>query len=446
MMKLARWGLALLLAACGGGDATSDGGQDGSVVGDGAQSDGGNPNDANGSDTYVPPPTGCPVLPAPSGTVVMVTPAQAGMLTSIVTSAASGTSIVLADGTYALTGTLQLAKANVTLRSASNDKTKVILDASYTVNEAIAISASNVTVAHVTIRRAVDHPIHAYTTSNSDVTGIRIYGVHIEDGGEQFIKINSGNMTSWVDDGRVECSTFLMTPAGVPHVEPNPGGCYTGGIDAHGAKGWIVRLNQFKDIHCTNGSLAEHAIHFWTGSRDTLVENNVIIDCGRGIGFGLGNGGGRTYNPDPFPNVAPIGHFGGIIRNNVIWATTQYFDTGVELNQARGTKVFHNTVVSNTQGGSFFSSIDYRFANTDVEIRNNLTNKITVRDGANGTLSNNLEMTPLSLFVNPIAFDFHLQASAMQAIDTGMVVMESGLDMDAEPHTKGAPDIGADEH
>lgn len=447
MMKLARWGLAPLLAllACGGGDATPDGGGLDGQVGDGAQPDGGNPNDANGSDTDVPPPTGCAPLPAPSGTIVMVSPAQAGMLTSIVTNAAAGTSIVLADGTYALTGTLQLAKPDVTLRSASNDKTKVILDASYTVNEAIAISASNVTVAHVTIKRAVDHPIHAYTTGNADVTGIRIYGVHIEDGGEQFIKINSGNMTSWLDDGRIECSTFLMTPAGVPHVEPNPGGCYTGGIDAHGAKGWIVRLNQFKDIHCTNGSLAEHAIHFWTGSRDTLVENNVIIDCGRGIGFGLGNGGGRTYNPDPFPNVAPIGHFGGIIRNNVIWATTQYFDTGIELDQARGTKVFHNTVVSNTGGGSFFSSIDYRFANTDVEIRNNLTNKITVRDGAQGTLSNNLELTPLSLFVNAPALDFHLQASATQAIDKGMVVTESGIDIDAEPHTKGAPDIGADE-
>ena len=77
--------------------------------------------------------------------------------------------------------------------------------------------------------------------------------------------------------------------------------------------------------------------------------------------------------------------------------------------------------------------------------RNNLTNRITVRDGAKGTLSNNLEMTSLSLFVNPTEFDFHLQASATQAIDKGIVVTESGVDIDAEPHTKGAPDIGADE-
>src|SRR5262249_6747725 len=147
----------------------------------------------------------------------------------------------------------------------------------------VAISASDVTVADVTIRRATDHPIHAYTLSSVPVTGIRIHGVHIEDGGEQFIKINSGDQMSWVDRGLVECSTFLLTPAGRPRIEPNPGGCYTGGIDAHGAQGWIVRHNRFEGIHCDNGGLAEHAIHFWTGSRDTLVENNVIVDCARGI-------------------------------------------------------------------------------------------------------------------------------------------------------------------
>ena len=394
----------------------------------------------------VEPPAACAPLPPPTGTVVNARPEDVAGLPDLVRDAAPGTTIVLAGGTYRLPATLQLARPGVTLRSAGDDAATVILDGEYGVNEAIAVSASNVTIAHVTIRRAVDHDIHAYPVSAAPVTGLLFYGLHVEDAGEQFIKVNSTDQVNWVDEGRVECSTFLMTPAGREHVEPNFGGCYTGGIDAHGAFGWVVRKNRFEGIHCDNGALAEHAVHFWVGSRDTLVENNLIVDCARGIGFGLGAGGGRTYAPDPFPGVAPIGHFGGVIRNNVIWATTPWFDTGIELDQARGARVFHNTVVSDTPGGGvFISSLDYRFANTDVEVRNNLTTRITVRDGASGTLSNNVDGAPLSLFVDPGALDFHLQAGATQAIDQGIPVAEAGLDIDGEAHDIGPPDIGGDE-
>jgi hypothetical protein len=53
-----------------------------------------------------------------------------------------------------------------------------------------------------------------------------------------------------------------------------------GGIDAHNAVGWIVRDNTFRKIRSPAGSVAEHAVHFWSGSRDTLVERNLIVDCG----------------------------------------------------------------------------------------------------------------------------------------------------------------------
>jgi len=68
-----------------------------------------------------------------------------------------------------------------------------------------------------------------------------------------------------------------------------------------------------------------------------------------------------------------------------------------------------------------------------------------VRDGASGTLSNNIEAAPLSLFVDPGALDFHLQAGAAQAIDEGVPVAEAGVDVDGEAHDVGPPDIGADE-
>jgi len=96
-------------------------------------------------------------------------------------------------------------------------------------------------------------------------------------------------------------------------------------------------------------------------------------------------------------------------------------------------------------GAGFFSSIDYRFGRTQVIIENNLTRRITVRDGASGTVDHNLENVPESYLADPARGDFHLTASASNAIDRGVTMTLAGLDIDGEPHTRGAPDLGADE-
>ena len=74
--------------------------------------------------------------------------------------------------------------------------------------------------------------------------------------------------------------------------------CIHRGIDAHDASGWTVRDNYISGFWCDGAGgafLSEHAIHFWTGSRDTTVSRNKLVDNARGIGFGLGPGG-RTYD------------------------------------------------------------------------------------------------------------------------------------------------------
>jgi hypothetical protein len=276
-----------------------------------------------------------------------------------------------------------------------------------------------------------------------------MYGVHLIDGGEQFLKVNPpGSRDAWVDNGRVECSVFRLTDTGRQNVEPNPGGCYTGGIDTHSAWGWVVRQNRFEDIYCTNGGIAEHAIHFWVGGRDTLVENNLIINCARAIGFGLGemgNGNSRAYDPDPYPGVGYVGHYDGIVRNNAVWADIAWFDTGIGLEQAMGARVFHNSVISADTATGFFSSIDYRFANSVVVIENNLTRRITSRDGGSGVVGSNAEAVDPAIFVDAAGGDFHLTAGAAIAIDQGVVVTDAGLDIDGDTHDNGAPDLGADE-
>jgi hypothetical protein len=164
------------------------------------------------------------------------------------------------------------------------------------------------------------------------------------------------------------------------------------------------------------------------------------------VGFGLVQfGDDRTYPDDPYPQVGYMGHIDGIIRNNVIHTNPQvapYFDTGIELAQAHGVRVYHNTVISTPT----FSSIDYRYENTQAEIRNNLTHEITKRENAKGTVDHNLQQTPASLFEDAAGVNYRLKPSASEAIDQGVVVSECGLDMEGKPHSEGQPDLGAYEY
>jgi hypothetical protein len=411
------------------------------------------PGEGRLPDSRPGPVSNCGALAAPTGTIVKVTPAEADKLPSLVYSAAAGTTILLEDGTYKMTGSdesqrrLTIANANISIRSASGNRDKVIIDGEYTTFEIISIQAPNVTIADLTLQHATDHLIHLVGAPVSVIKS-KLHNLHLIDSGEQFVKVNSDGNGNFVDEGILQCSLLEMTADGRTHVQPDPGGCYTGGIDAHGAWKWIVRENTFTGIHCENGSLAEHAIHFWSESRDTLIERNKIIDCARGVGVGLGETGAtRTYSDNPYSTLGYKGHIDGIVRDNVIHAGTQaspYFDTGIEIAQAPGIMVYHNTVVTQP----LFSSIDYRWSNTDATIRNNLTFKITSRDGAKGTADHNLESTPSSLFAAPASADYHLVAGASAAIDKGAVLSPSdagGLDLDGYPHDA-TPDLGAFEY
>jgi hypothetical protein len=236
--------------------------------------------------------------------------------------------------------------------------------------------------------------------------------------GQQAIKINSSE-GHYADDGTIACSTILMTDAGRERVSD----CYTGGIDAHLARGWWVHHNHIEGFFCAQG-LSEHAVHFWNSGRDTVVEQNQIVDCARGIGFGLGengNGTARDYGDDACPGASFVGHYGGVIANNLVFggssalfASEFGFDSGVSLEQACGTEVVHNTVFA-TQ--TPFVSMEYRFGNTDVLIANNLTShQILERDGASAELLGNVTDAPAATFVDAAAGDL-LLAPGSVAID-----------------------------
>lgn len=403
-------------------------------------------------DAFVPDTAACAPLEAPTGTVVSVDPSMAAAFPAMVRDAAEGTTFVLADGTYRMSGDesarrIRIRAPGITIRSASGDASRVVIDGEYTTLETITVEAPGATIAEITITHAVDHGIHVVPPDGSEgVTGFTLYRARIVDCGEQFLKVNpSGARDAFTDDGTVTCSEFEMTDDGRPRVERSTGGCYTGGIDVHSSSGWYVARNRFEGIYCAGEGLAEHAIHFWVGSRDTLVEQNVIVDCARGIGFGLVESGAtRRYEDDPYPGLF-VGHYDGLIRNNVIVADIAYYDTGIELDQARGTRVLHNTIIETAAATGSFSSIDTRFDNSITVVRNNLVRRITVRSGTS-TQDHNVESVPLSYFVDGANGDAHLTESATDAIDRGVVEDDSGLDLDGETHDRGsAPDLGADE-
>jgi len=333
----------------------------------------------------------------------------------------------------------------VTLRSQSGNRLGVVLDGRYAIGDVILIQNSDVTVADLTVTRSYWHLVHVVPVSG--LTGTMLHNLRGVDGAEQFIKVNPAN-GAYADNGVIRCSSLELTDVGRTFVRNN---CYTGGIDIHQARGWRISGNIISGFWCGSG-LSEHAIHAWTGSRDTLIEGNVIVNSARGIGLGLGSDvTGRVYSDAPCGAVTRAGHYGGAIINNFVaandprlFASTVGFDTGIGLEQSCNTNVLHNTVVSTTAPRS--SSIEWRFANTTAAVANNLTtHRLVARDGATATTGGNVENAPLSLFVDVTKANLHLVPAATMAIDkAARLLTPVSVDIDAQVRGTAA-DVGADE-
>jgi hypothetical protein len=105
--------------------------------------------------------------------------------------------------------------------------------------------------------------------------------------------------------------------------------------------------------------------------------------------------------------------------------------------------VVHNTVAS-TQAP--FSSIEWRFAETNVTLVNNLvTHPMRERDSATAMASGNSEAATSADFVDMAGYDLHL-ASGSSAIGAGVAqgatLAAKDIDGEARPTP---PDQGADQ-
>ena len=341
---------------------------------------------------------------------------------SFASSVGGDVQILLEDGDYLLTNNLLYINpemTDLTIRSVSGNRDDVIIrgqgmagDVGYIFN----VAADRFRLLDVTIGWVGYHAVQIHAEHDADECLIQ--NVRFVDVKEQMLKVSGSSSSDFSDGGIVQCCLFEF-PDGVAYQY------YTGGIDAHHAKDWEVRNNTFKHIRSPDGSLAEHAIHFWSDSENTLVENNLIIDCDRGIGFGLGSSG----------------HSGGVIRNNMVHTSR---DVGIGLESAPDVQVYHNTVVTE----NYFNSIEYRFEETEnVHVANNLTTQaIASRDGGSGLIESNVADMGIAIFSDPYNYDFHLTGPLPSIIDAGIKL--PGIDIDYDCHARpfgNGPDIGADE-
>lgn len=375
-----------------------------------------------------------------SGTVHSVSsvPELRGALGAANTDANPDT-ILLADGTYDLgSQLLHVYQDNLIVRSASGNRDAVVLRGpdegpAAALSHVFLVSASNVTIADITLGYCRYHGIQVQGEDPVNAAGLWVHNCRIVNCNEQFIKgSSSGSDPVGATDGIIENCLFEFTSGWAYQY-------YTGGIDIHKGVNWIVRDNLFRNIRNPDANIAEHAIHFWnrcpTRPQNVVVERNWIINCDRGIGFGL-----VSYDG---------GHNGGTsaIRNNFVYndGTAPNTDVGIGLEHADHVLVDNNTVYIET----YWAPIEYRFdKSTDLTFRNNLVNRsIRARDNAPlATTSNNLENCTTSWFRDLAAGDLHVVPGVSEVIDKGIAIPDFGNDIDGDARPQGAGwDIGADE-
>lgn len=318
--------------------------------------------------------------------------------------------ILIADGTYPIASSSwypYITASNIVFRSLSGNRDAVILTGTGMANSpgveiGIYAVGDNITIADLTIKDIGNHGI-AVTGDN-----LYVYNVKIQDTYEQMIKGNSGG--TGTTNGIVKCSLFEYTNG----IGPN---WYIGGLDIHTGIDWTVSDNVFKDIASPAGAVAEHAIHFWDSSQNNMIERNRIINCDRGIGFGLGQGSANSAN------------IGGVIKNNMITndGGHPYSDVGIGLESSPNTKVYNNTIYIN-----YPNAIEYRFTATiNVDITNNITNKlIQSRTGGTATLTTNNTSALTSWFVNTAAGDLRLAGNNASVVDMGTTLASVTMDLD----------------
>jgi hypothetical protein len=344
--------------------------------------------------------------------------------------------ILLEDGIYEFERPLSIFTPSITIKGKSGVRENVIIQgdamsSSAKVKGLIRVSGNDFHLADVTLRNCGTHLLQI--AGEQDADRPLIENVVFRDSYEQMLKITYSASKPDVssDSGIVRNCLFEYTAGIGPQY-------YIGGVDGHQTKDWIISGNVFKGITSPESQIAEHAIHFWSNSENTIVENNIIINCQRGIGYGM---------------YTTRGHVGGLIRNNILYhdgvklhGGTFAHDVGIGVDACPDIQIYNNTVY---QKGTYSNSIELRYdISTNGKIYNNLCNgAIDLRDSSSADVRNNINNADSSWFVSTDDVNFQLLPSAVNVIDAGLSLDTVKVDVVGNKRPWGAAyDIGAHEY
>ena len=370
---------------------------------------------------------------SPPQATAAVTVRTVAELRRAVSAARPGRTVLLQDGVYHLNGvTLDVPVRGLVLRGKNGQRSRVAIRGRGMSERmvAISVSAPEVTLADLTISQVGFHGIQV--RGESGAHGVAIHNVHIRDVGQQLIKGSAVQGGQPCRNGLVACSTLEYTDSA-----PSD---YTNGVDIINGEHWVVRDNLLRRIRGPRdqGYRAGPAILFWGGSRDTIVERNLLLDCYRGIALGL------VQRRDDV--AGRLDHRGGIIRLNALCNLNPWPDEAIEVNASPDALVEHNTVLVE---GKVPWSISIRFSTATAQVRNNLSNhQVILRDGAKADSRANVVDARRDWFIDPGRGDLRLARKDLPAVDAGILDPSAGAarkDGVRALFSGKAPDAGAHE-
>ena len=287
--------------------------------------------------------------------------------------------VIFAQGRYFIPRTLNITTTNVMLLSQTANPFDTVLYgngmfASKGVDNLIRVAADNFIIDGLTLEQAGNHLLQIAGEHGANKPLIR--NSIFQNGYEQLIKVTRDRHKNiYSDRGIIEHCLFQYTNG----IGPN---YYIGGIDAHGIKNWLITNNIFENIASPSKHIAEHAIHLWNDTANNTIENNLIINSDRGIGFGMRL---AKHNYNKYSNL------GGIIQGNVLYHAANnhpFADVGIILEDSPETIIRDNLIYFEH---NYPNAVEFRFDKTiDVLIINNDTNRsIISRNGAQATSIHN---------------------------------------------------------
>lgn len=365
----------------------------------------------------------------------------AAELRAAVEGAVPGDVILLADGTYDVTGNVRAdatgtAAMPIVVRAVTPLGARVRFDAL----EGFLVSGPYWTFEGLDIEGVCaahsdcEHAFHVVGAADSTtIRGNRVHGFNAQ------IKANgSGTPRVWPDDVVVEDNELFNETVRMTSNPVTP-------IDVVGGRRWVIRGNYIHDHSKGQGDNISYAAFLKGNGRDGIIERNLVmcevLHTG-GIRLGLSFGGGGT-GPDSIceDGTCSPEHQGGVMRNNVIANCPA--DVGIYVNECADCRVLHNTLYRGT-------GIDVRFAASSVEVIGNLlSGRVRMRDGATLTSSGNLEMVSdaqfAAWFESPATADFDL-VDGSSIVDQGTALPDVSDDFCGNARDDGMPDLGAVEY